>query len=289
MVWLLVSILSSSALLLIFKAFGQFKVQLFPAIVVNYIVCFICGNIHLGSHNLFSEPVWNAQWFPKVAVMGFFFISAFYLIGLGTRIAGAGAASVASKMSVVIPAMFAIFFWNESFSWIQYVGILISLISVYLVTPDTPEEHKKHKGLWVLALVFIASGSVDTGLNLVHHNYGHIISDEKISTIIFGTAALVGSFIVPVRYSRMRPGKKEILGGAILGVINYLSLLAMFGALSAFHGKTTLYFAINNIGVVIASTLLAVWLFKEKIYSKEKIGLLLAVIAILFMNFNVIF
>jgi len=289
MIWLLFSILSSTCLFLIFKFFGKFNIHIFPAIVINYITCFILGNIHLGADNLFTHPAWQENWFPKIAFLGIFFISTFYLMGLGTKQAGAGATSVSAKMSVVIPALFAIFFWQEKFKWIQYIGILLSLTSVYLVTPDTPEEHKKHKAFWILILVFVGSGIVDTSLNIVKHDFGKWVSDGKISTIVFGMAGLIGFIIVLAKYKILKPGKKEILGGFILGVMNYFSLIAMFGALEYYKGGTAIFFAINNIGVVICSTLFAVLLFKEKIYRKEKMGLFIAVIAILFMNYYAFF
>ncbi len=289
MIWLLLSIICSTGLFLTFKYFGKFQVLIFPAIVFNYVTCFICGNIHLGNENLFSTPVWNEPWLPRIAFLGIFFISTFYFTGLGTKMAGAGPTSVASKMSVALPALYAIIFWNETFGWVQYAGIALSLVSVYLVTPDTPEEHKKHRALWILLIVFLGSGIVDTGLNIFKHDYRNQISDQKISTIVFGMAGLIGITILALRYKHHPFGKKEIAGGIILGIINYLSLIAMFSALDAFNGKTALFFAINNVGVVIFSTVAAVLIFKEAIYRKEKLGLLLAVIAIVLMNFYAVF
>lgn len=90
MMWLIFSVVSSSALMVIFKLFGRFKVEIFPAIVFNYLTCFVLGNLFLGQDNLFSNPVWNQPWLPRIAVLGFFFISAFYLMGLSTPQCGCG-------------------------------------------------------------------------------------------------------------------------------------------------------------------------------------------------------
>jgi drug/metabolite transporter (DMT)-like permease len=289
MIGLLGSVLCTSLFLVIFKYFARFKVHLFPAIVFNYITCFIVGNIHLGNDHLLQLSALTDILNLRIAPLGLFFVGSFYAMGISTKMAGAGATSVAAKMSVVIPAIFALLVWHEPFSAIQYLGMALSLISVYLVSPDTPEEHKKHRGLWVLFIVFIGSGLVDTGLNFIKHDYGKVVSDQKISTLVFGGAALLGSIILVFNIKKHIIGMKEIAGGVILGITNYLSLIAMFAALKYFEGRTILYFAINNIGVVILSTVLGVVIFKEKIYRPEKLGLLLAVIAIILMNIHAFF
>lgn len=289
MIWLFVSILSSAGLMLIFKGFDRLNIRVFPAIAVNYVTCFICGNLLLGDDNLFSKPQWTEPWFINIALLGFLFIGTFYLMGTATRIAGASATSVAGKMSVVIPASVSIIAFHESFSPLQAAGLLLSLVSVYMMRPETQAEHRNHKGLIMLALVFLGSGLVDTGLKILKHEYGSTVSDYKMSTIVFGMAGLLGLVITAVNSRKHLPGLKEIAGGIVLGLMNYLSLIAMFASLGAFKGSTAWFFAINNIGVVAASTLGSVFIFKENINRHARIGLALSVLAILLINFHALF
>ena len=286
--WLIFSVVSSSALMVIFKLFGRFKVEIFPAIVFNYLTCFVLGNLFLGQDNLFSNPVWNQPWLPRIAVLGFFFISAFYLMGLSTRNAGAGATSVAAKMSVVLPAAYSIVFLKEPvFLW-QLLGMALSLLCVYLMKPDGGKTTGNNSALWVLILVFIGSGLVDTGLNIVKSHYGQVINDYKLSTIVFGSAGIIGLFILLFFYKGKKPEFKEMAGGMVLGTVNYLSLLAMFGGIGHYKGSTAWFFAVNNIGVVALSTLVSVLFFQENIDKKGYLGLALSVLAIILMNLNVI-
>jgi drug/metabolite transporter (DMT)-like permease len=289
MIWLFVSILSSAGLMLIFKSFDRWNIRVFPAIAVNYITCFVCGNILLGPDNLFSKPVWTEPWFIPIAALGTLFIGTFYLMGTATRLAGASATSVAGKMSVVIPAAYSILILNEQFSAWQGAGIFISLISVYMMRPETAAEHKNHKGLIMLGLVFLGSGLVDTGLNLLKNQYGAEVNDYKMSTIVFGMAGLLGITITALNKHKHLPGKKEVAGGILLGLVNYLSLVAMFGAIGHFKGSTAWFFAINNIGVVAVSTIGSVLFFRETINRHAWLGLALSAIAILLINFNALF
>lgn len=288
MIWLIFSIVSSSALMVIFKLFGRFKVEIFPAIVINYITCFVLGNLFLGHDNLFSNPIWNEAWLPRIAILGLFFITAFYLMGLSTRNAGAGATSVAAKMSVVLPAAYSILFLKEPvFLW-QLLGMALSLFCVYLMKPDGGQTRENKNAFWVLVLVFIGSGLVDTGLNIVKNHYGQVVNDYKLSTVVFGSAGVIGFIILLFFYKGKKPGISEIVGGMVLGSTNYMSLLAMFGGIGFYKGSTAWFFAVNNIGVVALSTLVSVLFFQEKINRAGYVGLALSAIAIVLMNLHAI-
>jgi drug/metabolite transporter (DMT)-like permease len=285
--WLIFSVLSSAALMVIFKFFARFEIRVFPAIVVNYIACFILGNVLLGKHNIVSQGVWVQHWFPFVAAMGLLFISAFYLMGMGTGLAGAGATSVAAKMSVVIPATVSMLLLKESPGLFIILGMILSIFSVYLMRPLNNEGNGM-RGLWVLLLVFIGSGMVDTGLNLVKHHFGAEVDDYTMSTVVFGGAGIIGLTLMLLRRGNL-PGWRELLGGTVLGCVNYASLIAMFGAIGAYKGHTAWFFAVNNIGVVWVSTIISILFFKEKISKAGYVGLLLAALAVFFMNIHAFF
>ncbi|MBL7813345.1 MAG: EamA family transporter [Bacteroidetes bacterium] len=289
MEWLIGSIFSSAVLFLLFKSFGRWNIQIFPAIVVNYITCFICGNLLLQSRNIFALNLYENAWFWQIGSLGILFIFTFYLMGLSTRNAGAGATSVASKMSVMIPAAVSILFLREQPGISLIAGMILSLLSVYLMSPETAEEHKNHRGLFLLILVFLGSGGVDTGLNLLKYHLGSTVDDYTISTIVFGIAAVIGICVSVLRYHTLHFGLKELGGGMVLGLVNFFSLVAMFRSLGIYHGNTSWFFAINNIGVVTASTIISILVFREKIDKKGWLGLAVSGIALLLMNFHAFF
>jgi drug/metabolite transporter (DMT)-like permease len=167
------------------------------------------------------------------------------------------------------------------------LGMLLSVFSVYLMRPEN-NEGKGLRGLWVLLLVFLGSGMVDTGLNLVKHNFGNDVDDYTISTVVFGGAGVIGLTLMLFQKGKL-PDWKEILGGVVLGCTNYASLIAMFGAIGAYKGQTAWFFAVNNIGVVWVSTLISILFFKEKISKAGYVGLILAALAVLLMNIHAFF
>lgn len=290
MIWLLASILCSAGLFLVFKALAHTDVHVLPAIVVNYFTCFLVGNLIPGQPHVFRAEVFQSDWVIPVACMGFLFITGFYSMGIATTRAGAAPASVASKMSVVIPALVAIVLFKEKLSWLQISGIVISLCSVFLMVEPAEGGGKRiHKGLWLLVLVFLASGAVDTGLNLASHYYGKLTDPFTMSTIVFGAAAVLGSLLFLVTRDNHRFRIKEVVGGVILGVINYASLVAMFRGIEFFRGQTAWFFAVNNIGVVAVSAIVAALFFKEKLHRSAYWGLGLALVSIILMNSHAFF
>lgn len=289
MIWLLLSILFSAGLFMIFKSFGKYHIHIFPAIVINYFTCFIIGNLWPDKPFTFSSEVLNSEWLLPAAGMGFLFVMGFYSMGMGTKKAGASGASVASKMSVIIPALFAVILYNEKLKFFQMSGILLSLISVFLMSEPTVERKRINKSLGLLFVVFLTSGMVDTGLNMLSHKYSGSADSVTLSTVIFGAAAVIGGTIILMTGDYKKIRKKELNGGIILGVINFLSLIAVLNGIDYFNTQTAWFFAVNNIGIVMLSSISAALFFRERIHASGYIGLLLAFISIVLMNVHAFF
>ena len=75
---------------------------------------------------------------------------------------GVSVASVAGKMSVVIPVFFGIFLYNESFSFLKITGIFIVLIAVYLTSFKEEKSISQKNTLLFPVLLFLGSGTIDT-------------------------------------------------------------------------------------------------------------------------------
>lgn len=131
MIYLLLSILASTAIFIVFKLFSRYKINTFHAIVANYVTACICGLISYES-SINAFEIYNSKWFLGAILLGFLFISVFNLMALTAQRNGLSAASVASKMSVVIPVIFGIYIYNESIGFQKVLGIVLALIAVYL-------------------------------------------------------------------------------------------------------------------------------------------------------------
>ena len=73
---------------------------------------------------------------------------------------------------------------------------------------------------------------------------------------------------------------KSIVAGFALGIPNYFSIHFLLNALNLPNLESTVVFPVNNTGIVLLSTLLAIILFKEKLTKVNWAGILLAVVSI---------
>ena len=72
--------------------------------------------------------------------------------------------------------------------------------------------------------------------------------------------------------------------GILLGIANYCSMYFLLKALRIDGLDSSSVFAINNVAIVAVSTLIGLILFREKISTKNWIGIILAVISIFFVS-----
>ena len=284
MIYLLLSILFSTGLFVIFKYFGIYKIDVLKAIFVNYLVAFSMGFL-LSERKIPLQEIYLESWFFGALFLGALFVSIFFVMAMTAQKNGVSVASIAGKMSVVVPVFFGIILYNESVTFLKILGIVIALVAVYLSSVKE-EKTAKNGTLLFPILLFLGSGVIDTTLKYVQTNY---VADEDISIFsgsLFGIAAIFGFVILVIKTLKKRTpfGLKNIVAGIVLGVPNYFSILFLIKALQNKNFESSTLFTINNVAIVIVSTLVGLVLFKEKFSLKNKIGVALALLGIVLVT-----
>ena len=284
MIFLLLSILFSTGLFVIFKYFGIYKIDVLKAIFVNYIVAFSMGFFFAERQIPISE-IYLQPWFSGALFLGALFVSIFFVMAMTAQKNGVSVTSIAGKMSVVVPVIFGIILYNESVTFLKIVGIIMALIAVYL--SSVKEEKSEKKGTLLLpVLLFIGSGTIDTLLKYIQENY---VSDEDVSIFsgsLFGIAGAFAFLILVIKTLKKREsfGYKNIIAGIILGVPNYYSIIFLIKALQNKNFESSTLFTINNVAIVVVSTLVGLFFFKEKFSIKNKIGVAMAILGIILVT-----
>lgn len=284
MIFLFLSILFSTGLFVIFKYFGIYKIDVLKAIFINYIVAFSMGFL-LAERKIPISEIYLEPWFPGALVLGALFISIFFVMAMTAQKNGVSVTSIAGKMSVVVPVLFGIVLYNESVTFLKIAGILIALVAVYL-SSVREETSEKKGGLLFPILLFIGSGTIDTLLKYVQSNH---VADEDVSIFsgsLFGIAAIFGFIILGIKTIKKRVpfGRKNIIAGIVLGVPNYYSIVFLIKALQNKDFESSTLFTINNVAIVIVSTLVGLFLFREQFSLKNKIGVALAIFGIVLVT-----
>lgn len=282
MIDLALSVLFTSLLYVIFKLFDKYKVQTLYAIITNYFTAAFVGTLFL-EDTISFQNVPQKPWFLGTFLLGMFFIIIFNVMAKSAQEMGVSLTSVAAKMALVIPVVFGMFFFNESLSLWQVLGVLLALVAVYFASLKSSEESNTKNGLWLLFIVFMGSGLIDLALNYFQEQY--VIQEEVplFSATVFGAAGTTGVVFILLRSFKkpLKVNLKNMLWGVILGVPNYFTIHFLLAALRNENLNSAAVFTINNVAIVLFCTLLGILIFKEKLSYKNWGGIVIAVLSII--------
>jgi drug/metabolite transporter (DMT)-like permease len=281
LIYLILSILASTGIFICFKLFDRFKLNTLQAIVVNYITACTFGFLVYDSPIIVKDVV-ATEWFYGAFFLGILFISVFFIMALTVQRNGLSVASVASKMSVVIPVIFGFYVYHESAGIQKIIGIILALAAVYLAAVKSETKAKFTKSLLFPIALFFGSGVIDTSIKYLETTYVPENGIPIFSASIFCFAAIFGIFSLSVQAFKkeFQFDYKSIIGGIILGIINYGSFYYLLKALHFEGMESSTIFTVNNVAIVMISTVLGLMLFNEHISRKNWIGIVLAIVSI---------
>lgn len=221
-------------------------------------------------------------WFTGAFLLGILFIFIFNVMAVTAQKNGLSVASVAAKMSVVVPIIFAVLVYDEELSVIKIIGIILALTAVYLVSVKEDGVHIKRGTLLYPVLLFLGSGTIDTSLKYLEVNYVGKGEIPLFSATIFAFAAIVGIFLLIFKTLRKNEKitGKNIIAGICLGIFNYYSITFLIMALRSDTLDSSTVFTINNVVIVTLTTLMGILLFKERLNVKNTVGIFIAVLSI---------
>ena len=293
MFYLFLSIIFSVLLLTNFRLYPKYGISTFQAIAFNYIVCFLTGLALMPKGQSF-ELNFSENWTFYALFLGVGFIITFLLSGFSTQRMGMTATSLANNISLVIPVLCSLFIFKtqgRAFDGLNYLGLVLALGAVALSTFKKSDGKVAGKGLDVLLpiAVFLMYGITNTSLNYLNINY--IQSADRtvpVTLVMILGAVLAGMtvLIIQVIRGKEKIALKNILASITLGVPNFLSFYCLILALTAYGNSGAFVYPLYNIGVILLSALVAFIFFKEKLSTLNKIGLLLAIVAIMLISWQ---
>jgi len=217
--------------------------------------------------------------------LGLLMPSIFLAIAASIRYTGIVRTEVAQRLSLFISILAAFFLFNEQLQLFKIIGIVLGFLAI---SCSIKWQHRAH-GLskeangktWIYPLlVFLGMGVIDV-LYKQLAQYQSVTYYTSI-TIVFTLCTLVSFIYIAVRViiGRMRFSLSGTLWGIALGLFNFGNIIFYMRAHRAIPDNPSLIFSSMNIGVILLGALVGVLLFKEKLSLLNKIGLVLAVVAV---------
>ncbi len=276
-------------LIIIFKMFEKYNINILQALIFNYMTAGICSYFFLES-DFSLEYIFSSGWLFHAIIIGVLFIIVFVFYGFGTQKVGISITTVANKMSLIIPVFAAIILYEDEFTYLKVLAFFLALVGIYLSSTRAGKLGFDRKYLWLIILIFLGQGISDA----IFNDFAQKFPDEK-GYLFFMTLFAVASFsglLIYILESINQQTKKpfqlsSIFWGIIFGFPNFFSLVFFLKALANPSLNSSVVFTLVSIGVVVSSSLLGVLLFNEKINKTNWIGILLCVCAIYIFQTNV--
>ena len=281
MIFLILTILQSTAIFAVMKLFSRFKVDNWQAITVNYIVATVFGFI-IFKGDIRPDIIIEKPWFEYALILGLTFISTFFVFALSSQKVGVALTSVASKMSVVIPVIAGMILLHEKINILSGVGIALALLAFYFTLGNGSNSSFPRKYLFLPILLFLGNGINDT---LMKYSEFHYVADTNdlvlFLSVIFLTSLVLGLLISLARYFRKKYtiDLRNIIAGIILGLLNFGSTFYILKSMGLYDSSVV--FPISNVGIVGLSALTGFFFFREKLSKMNWLGIVFAILAIL--------
>ena len=288
MIDLFISVLLFNILVIFFKLFEKYKIDNLQALITNYIVSFLIS-CSLIKEDLVFTDFHNQIWFSHALIIGILFISIFNLYAYSTQKIGIALTSVNNKMSFIIPVIASFFIYNdEIFTLNKLVGISLALVGIFLASTKNTGLIFDKKYIWLLIILFLGQGIADIILN----DSKLYIGNNDLLTfflVLFLSASIFGIIIVSIKsiFGTVKIKFKNIIAGIIFGVPNFYSILYFLKALQSpdLISKTSFVFPLTSVAIVVSTTLVGIFFYNEKLFLRNYIGILIAIISIFIISY----
>ncbi|MBQ8605574.1 MAG: EamA family transporter [Clostridia bacterium] len=191
--------------------------------------------------------------------------------------------SLATSYSLIIPTLSGIVLYDESVSTFFYFGLAALLVSLVLI--NEYKDGKKFTLKWIVyvLLAFIGNGMCSTVQTYQQHVFdGKYKSELMIIALLTVSAVLV---IISLCKERKDIGiciRKGAPYMALYGIkVALVNLLVMVLSRKM---NVSIMFPLISGGGLIATSLVSIVFYKERLTKKQYFGLLLGVIAVVLIN-----
>jgi uncharacterized membrane protein len=162
----------------------------------------------------------------------------------------------------------------------------IVLVNFPFRTRDSEQGDHKTGLWWVPLITWVLAGVIEVVFLRVQYSQLADMSQPDFIVTVFGTAGLIG-LLFAVRgwvTGKMVFAWKNLIGGVVLGIPNYGSMLFMLWALADGLGGSVV-FPVNNVGIIVATAIGAVLIFREHLSRINWAGVGLAALSIILMAY----
>lgn len=289
MLYILLSICFSVAVSVLLKTVKRYQIDIYQAITWNYSMAIVLTWIFLRPK---LEIVHSSPYYVYT-MLGVLLPALFVIVAVSITSNGIVRTEIAQRLSLFIPVASAFIFFGEQLTISKGAGLAVCFAAIICSIPWGKQRSSNTRGkadAWMyLVVVFIGMGVIDLLLKKMSAFKGTSYTSSLL--LVFVLAFLLSLINLFYRFGSKKSkfSWPHILFGWILGVANFGNIFFYIKALGSLSDKPSLVFSINDIGIIILGAFVGLALFKEKLSMVNKVGIGLAVLAIVIFYFPSIF
>lgn len=277
MIYLLLAILSSAMISIIMRlSSGKINADL-SMLATNYFICTLLSAITAN----FQLALPQVEGFGTTIFLGIIsgglYLGGFMLFQANTNKYGVVLSSVFMKLGLLVPIVASVLIFREVPGVLQIAGFCIAILAIVLI--NRPEgKGKKTLGVGLI-LNLLLCGFAD-----VMAKFFDALAPQSLSAqYLFYTFAVAFAlcFILVVR-KKERPGLREFLFGALIGIPNFFS--AKFLVASLAELPAVVVYPTFSVGTLLIVTLMGVIAFRERLRKLQWLALGAIILALILLN-----
>ena len=276
---LIIAVLCSVAVSVLLKVARKRHIEIQQAIAFNYIVAlslswFLLKPDFKGLE--FTDFIAQSENTPIFLALGILLPSVFIIMSKAVEFAGIVRSDAAQRLSLFLPILAAFLIFHETLSQSKVVGIVLAFVGLFcLLSKPNQQSAVAFRGVLALVGVWFGYGIIDILFKQVAKSGGAFPTTLFIA---FSLAACI--MFIYLLFKRTQWNVASVVGGVILGVLNFFNILFYIKAHQSFGSNPTLVFAGMNIGVICLGTITGALIFKEKISKVNWLGIVFSLCAI---------
>ncbi|MBB5942099.1 EamA/RhaT family transporter [Xanthomonas sp. 3307] len=278
MVFVLLSVVCSVLVSALLKLASQRRLDLAQAVTWNYLAALLLCAALL-QPPLAALGGAHTPWASLLA-LGVLLPGIFLVLGRAVASAGIVRTDAAQRLSLLLSLAAAFLWFGEHANGAKLAGLALGLLAIAGIVqrPDTTPRSAAGTAPWLL-LVWVGFAAIDVLLKRIAQ------AGTPFAASLLVAFALAFALLLGVQLWRHLRGTdplawRNLGAGLLLGALNFGNILFYVRAHQALPDSPASVFAAMNLGVIGLGTLLGVAVFGERTNRWNRLGLLLAVPAI---------
>ena len=224
----------------------------------------------------------SAEFIPYSIGFGLAYACAMFGNVLSLKLGSLALTSLVTSYSLLIPTLYGMIFLKEPISVLGYIGIVLLIISIFLLNAKKESVTITMKWVIVVGLTFVTNGLCSTVQKMEQLAFDGGYKNEFMIVALAIAAALLfvmGLFQKGDLKTEAKLGlRTAIPNGLANGIVNFL-VMVLTGLIS-----NAILFPSISAGGIVLSWILATFVYKEKLSKAQLVGYVIGIASVICLN-----